>query len=211
MLFFTASSMYNLTQLSIDDTSSVSIDKYSKTLSSIRLRKQIMNFLLLLELNYCGRSSEVNKYEITEATSASFLKLQTGRNNNLFFEAIKPEIIRDYETISYIIYASSFPSNIKLVMAKIDGRPLISLSSGTSLYKGKQKINKIALNEMTRKLIVKSRSLKTTGVFLISLKGIRRYRKILLTRLKDVYPVRSIKINNLTPHNGCRAKKVRRK
>ena len=203
--------MYNFSQLSIDDTSGVLIDKYTKTLSSMRLRKQITNFLLLLELNYYRRDSEASKYQITEVTSKSILKLRTGKNDSLFFDAIKPEIIQDYETISYIIYASSSPSNIKLVMAKVDGRPLISVSSGTNLYKGKQKINKIALNEMTRKLIIKSRSLKTTGIFLISLKGIKRYRKILLTRLKDVYPVRSIKINNLTPHNGCRAKKMRRK
>ena len=64
---------------------------------------------------------------------------------------------------------------------------------------------------MIKKLIVKSRALKKTGIFLMVLKGIKRHRSSIIIRLKDIFPIRAIYVNNLKSHNGCRAKKTRKK
>ena len=114
-------------------------------------------------------------------------------------------------TSSYIIYVKILLSNIYLVICTPFGKTLIRLSAGSKIYRGKQKTSKIVLNEMIKKLIVKSRALKKTGIFLMVLKGIKRHRSSIIIRLKDIYPIRAIYVNNLKSHNGCRAKKTRKK
>lgn len=205
--------MFNLSRILENDVNKLIAQgsKYSKIISAVILQKQIFYFLLRSHFNYVTKCFLESAFRRNSATPFLFSKLPFGRRRHLFTESEESnEVQRSYDTISYIVYARLLPSNNQIVVSKVDGAPLTVFSAGTDLFKGKQKINKLALNEMTRKLIVKSRRLETTGIFAVSLKGLRRYRSILLTRLKDIYPVKVVKTNNLTPHNGCRAKKPRK-
>ena len=112
---------------------------------------------------------------------------------------------------SYTLFVKLLLSNVYLLIGTPFGKTLIRLSAGSKLYRGKQKTSKIVLNEMMKKLIVKSRSLKNTGVFLMVLKGVRRQRSSIILRLKDVYPIKALSVLNLKSHNGCRIKKNRSK
>lgn len=190
---------------------SVLVSGYPVIVLNVQLRRQILQFLLWSELICHTKCFSEGECKTNKLPHLLFHRLWPGRDNCFFTEnAESYEVQQGYETISYTIYARLLSSNTQIVLAKISGEPLISLSAGTNLYSGKQKINKLALNEMTRKLVIKSRMLEATGVFSISMGGIRRHRSILLTRLKDIYPIKIIKTNNLTPHNGCRAKKLRK-
>lgn len=112
---------------------------------------------------------------------------------------------------SYILFVKLLLSNVYLYIGTPFGKTLIRLSAGSKLYPGKQKTSKIVLNEMIKKLVVKSRTLKNTGVFLMVLKGVKRQRSSIILRLKDIYPIRALRVLNLKSHNGCRGQKNRRK
>lgn len=190
---------------------SVFVSGYPRIVFNVQLQRQILRVLLWSGLICHTKCFSEGGCETNKLPHLLFHRLWPGRDNYFFTEnAESYEVQQDYETISYTIYARLLPSNTQIVLAEISGEPLISLSAGTNLYSGKQKINKLALNEMTRKLVIKSRMLEATGVFSVSMGGIRKHRSILLTRLKDIYPIKVIKINNLTPHNGCRSKKLRK-
>jgi len=111
---------------------------------------------------------------------------------------------------SYILLVQLLLSNVYFLIGTPFGKTLISLSAGSKLYRGKQKTSKIVMNEMIKKLVIKSRALKDTGVFLMVLKGVRRQRSSIILRLKDIYPIRALYVLNLKSHNGCRVKKKRR-
>ena len=201
--------MRNLLKLSQTTLSDVCNNKYYRVVSRAKLNEQKTASLLLSELQHYKRpvTERKYKYQKIDKTLAIILKLKKTTPNRKLASFLK---LTDLKT-KQSTYANTFLSNIKVVVTKTNGEPLISLSAGTQLYKGKQKMNKIAFNEMLRRLIVNSRYLKKTAVFLVALTGIKRHRTALLARLKDVYSVKMVKVNNLIPHNGCRARKLKRK
>lgn len=208
--------MRNLLKLSQTTLSDVCNNKYYRVVSRAKLNEQKTASLLLSELQHYKRpvTERKYKYQKIDKTLAIILKLKKTTPNRKLASFLKLTDLKTKQStyaISYIIHANTFLSNIKVVVTKTNGEPLISLSAGTQLYKGKQKMNKIAFNEMLRRLIVNSRYLKKTAVFLVALTGIKRHRTALLARLKDVYSVKMVKVNNLIPHNGCRARKLKRK
>jgi ribosomal protein S11 len=93
----------------------------------------------------------------------------------------------------------------------IKGNPKISLSAGLiNLTKRQKKTQPMALINIFKILLLKARFLKDNPIAL-HFKNTKPYYESLIIRvLKDKLYIKSIQSYNLSPHNGCRPKKIKR-
>ena len=77
-------------------------------------------------------------------------------------------------------------------------------------FKGSQKTKKFALISIL-KLIVRTFHLYTRKSVSVQFKGLKRYQRLIIKKLKEKFFINSVKHIYLHPHNGCRPRKIRRK
>jgi small subunit ribosomal protein S11 len=113
--------------------------------------------------------------------------------------------------ISYIININLSPTNTIISVTDIKGNPKISLSAGLiNLTKRQKKTQPMALINIFKILLLKARFLKDNPIAL-HFKNTKPYYESLIIRvLKDKLYIKSIQSYNLSPHNGCRPKKIKR-
>lgn len=111
---------------------------------------------------------------------------------------------------SYIININLLTSNIIINITDLEGIPIIYCSSGVVNFKGSQKTKQLALINIIKKISYKSKFLKDLQVS-VHFKGIKKNRKKVLNELEKIFLIKNIKIFNLTPYNGCRPKRIRKK
>lgn len=113
--------------------------------------------------------------------------------------------------ISYIININLSPTNTIVSVTDIKGNPKISLSAGLiKLTKRQKKTQPMALINIFKVLLLKARFLKDYPTALHFKNTKSYYESLIIKVLKDKLYIKSIQSYNLSPHNGCRPKKIKR-
>lgn len=186
-------------------------DKCSLCVSSrMAARKSSLARLVILS-KYMYLTKECGKYKNLIRLHLLSMMVEKGDEQTETYPVKIDNFKEDFKMVTYFIHVKVLASNVRVLVTKVNGEALINLSAGSNTHRGKQKVNKVAVEEMLQKLVVKSRPLKNTGVFSLVVAGVKKNRTMLLSRLKDIFPISVLKTCNLSPHNGCRAKKLRRK
>ena len=113
--------------------------------------------------------------------------------------------------INYIININLTPTNTLVNITDASGHPKMAFSSGSvGLAKHQKKMQPMALIHIFRALLTKSKFLRDKPVAL-HFKNTKAYFEFLLVKaLKGHLYIKSIQSYNLSPHNGCRPKKLKR-
>jgi ribosomal protein S11 len=113
--------------------------------------------------------------------------------------------------ISYIININLSPTNTIISVTDIKGNPKIALSAGLiNLTKRQKKTQPMALINIFKVLLLKAHFLKNNPVALHFKNTKSYYESLIIKVLKDKLYIKSIQSYNLSPHNGCRPKKIKR-
>ena len=124
---------------------------------------------------------------------------------NQKFQTVKQNVI------SYIINIILSPTNNIINITDVDGNVIVSVSAGElNLTKFQKRSQPMALLSMFKVLLPKAKFLQNKVVSL-HFKNVRRFNEsFFVTALKKKVFVKSFQSYNLTPHNGCRPKKIKR-
>jgi len=113
--------------------------------------------------------------------------------------------------ISYIVNINLSLTNTIISVTDIKGNPKISLSAGLiNLTKRQKKTQPMALINIFKVLLLKARFLKKNPIALHFKNTKPYYESLIIKVLKDKLYIKSIQSYNLSPHNGCRPKKIKR-
>lgn len=113
--------------------------------------------------------------------------------------------------IVYIITVTFLKANTNINVSDIKGNIKFSLTSGSVNLTGKQKKNRLkSVSRLVSVLVKKATFLKNYPVA-VHLYNVSSYKFLILKQLQMNFFIRLIKSFNLSPYNGCRKKKVRRK
>ena len=150
----------------------------------------------------------------------SYLKTSKKRLKNLFFlfknknslSTITTKTkIKSQNTVNYIINVVVSPTNTLINVADVKGNVIITASSGLiKLTKFQKRAQPSAMVSIFKHLSTKLLFLQNQTVSL-HFKNVKRFHEsLLLTMLKNFFLIKSFQSNNLSPHNGCRPKKIKR-
>lgn len=125
---------------------------------------------------------------------------------------LKPLNVKAKENlISYIVNINLSPTNTIISVTDIKGSPKISLSAGLiNLTKRQKKTQPMALINILKVLLLKARFLRYNPIALHFKNTKSYYESLIIKGLKDKLFIKSIQSYNLSPHNGCRPKKIKR-
>ena len=113
--------------------------------------------------------------------------------------------------ISYIINVNLSLTNTLVNVTDIDGNPKIALSAGlVNLTKTQKRTQPMALINIFKALLISARFLLNKPVALHFKNTKAFYESLIIKALKDKLFIKSIQSYNLSPHNGCRPKKLKR-
>jgi ribosomal protein S11 len=113
--------------------------------------------------------------------------------------------------ISYIININLSPTNTLVNVTDVKGKPKVSFSAGLiHLTKRQKKTQPMALISIFKILLLKARFLKNKPVALHFKNTKVFYESLIVRVLKDRLFIKSVQSYNLSPHNGCRPKKLKR-
>ena len=113
--------------------------------------------------------------------------------------------------VTYIITISFLKANTTIHVSDIQGNLKLFYSAGSVNLSGKQKRKRrIAISKLIPLLLKKATFLGTKPVAL-HLNNVNFYKNLIVRKLKRNLYIKTIKIFNQTPYNGCRKKKLRRK
>ena len=113
--------------------------------------------------------------------------------------------------VNYIVNVNLSPTNTLINVTDVVGNPRVSLSAGfADLTKKQKKKQPVALINIFRILLSKARFLKNKPIAL-HFKNAKKFHVFFLLRaLKNKLFIKSVRILDFLPHNGCRPKKIRR-
>ena len=164
-----------------------------------RNNKKIYIFKLLKVINF------LNTIKISKKLSGLIY------NSHSKLNASKQYKIKNQNIVSYIINVVLSPTNTVVNITDINGNVLISISAGlANLTKFQKKSQPTALITIFKLLMLKSKFLENKAVAL-HFKNVKRFHEALIIKaLKRFVLIKSFQSYNLTPHNGCRPKKLKR-
>jgi|AntRauTorckE5430_2_1112549.scaffolds.fasta_scaffold00054_23 ribosomal protein S11 len=114
-------------------------------------------------------------------------------------------------SVSYIININLSPTNTLVNVTDVKGKPKVSFSAGLiQLTKRQKKTQPMALISIFKVLLLKARFLKDKPVALHFKNTKVFYESLIVRVLKDRLFIKSVQSYNLSPHNGCRPKKLKR-
>ena len=130
---------------------------------------------------------------------------------NVDFQNIKELKLAKQNVISYIINTILSPTNTIVNVTDVNGNVIISISAGLiKLTKFQKKSQPMALLNIFKVLLSKAKFLQNKAVAL-HFKNVKRFHEsFFITALKKKVFIKSFQSYNLTPHNGCRPKKIKR-
>lgn len=119
-------------------------------------------------------------------------------------------MLKKIENIYYIHILFTF-NNIFYILLDLNGNILLWTSSGRNKIKGLKKITlnsiKTNLNEIFLHILQTNKNVS----FYIKLKGLNKFKKILLNQLKQYsFNILCIYDETIIAHNGCKLKKRRK-
>jgi ribosomal protein S11 len=159
---------------------------------------------------YISKLIELIKFLNILKTSKKKLK-KMPRNITKFSINEKRALIVKQNVISYIINIVLSPTNTIVNVTDVDKNVIISISAGAiNLTKFQKKSQPMALLNIFKFLLPKAKFLQNKAVAL-HFKNVKRFHEsFFITALKKKLFIKSFQSYNLTPHNGCRPKKIKR-
>lgn len=170
---------------------------------------------LATNLNNLFKNFSIKKQYIKKLKKQSSLLSSALRNN---YRSINPKLFKPIDlnsindhVILYIIDITFTRSNTLLHIMDSAGKLKFYSSAGHLEHKGKnKKFRANVLKSFYRVLITKLKFLKDKPVAL-HLKNVGFSKFSIIKKLKTKFFIKTVKVFNLFPFNGCRSKKVRRK
>jgi ribosomal protein S11 len=146
--------------------------------------------------------NQINQLEQIKKKNYKELGQKSMENNNF----LKQDL-----TVYYIINISFLKANTTIHLSDIKGNIKLFYSAGDIGLKGKQKTKRrIAISKLIVILLKKAPFVNKKPVAL-HLNNIKFYKRLIIKQLKRNLFIKIIKSFNLTPYNGCRKRKIRRK
>ena len=140
----------------------------------------------------------------------NFAKQKQNFNNINTKKILSNQSVKQVLT-NYIINIQTSQTNTLISVTDIKGKTIISLSSGSLKLKKKQKKTQpLAIMTILKHLILKVNFLYNK-IVVIHFKNVKiYYESVVIKLLSNILFIKSIKSYNLSPHNGCRPKKLKR-
>ncbi len=148
-------------------------------------------------------------YFIIEEIKIKKHKVKLFKNNKINYIAdfnFNNKII----TISYILKFIIYKKSIMLHLTNNKGITLFYLNSGLLKILTNKKINKHNVLKALSTILENINFSKHNNIALHFNSNIKQFNKIIIKFIKPNYKINIIKLFNLTPHNGCRPKKIKR-
>ena len=158
-------------------------------------------------------SNNKKDYVLKLIKTINFLNNLKGSKNffflNNFLKAPNKKVKQNL--INYVINVILSPTNTVVNVTDVQGNVIISISAGAiNLTKFQKKAQPMALLNIFKTLLVKAKFLQNKSVA-IHFKNVKRFHEsFFINTLKSKLYIKSIQSYNLTPHNGCRPKKLKR-
>lgn len=148
--------------------------------------------------------------------SEKFSLLETDQDFKKFsFNRISGDLKKPLEKekflIVYIITVTFLKANTNINVSDIKGNVKLSFTSGLVNLVGKQKKNRLKSVSRLISLLAKKATFLKNYPVAIHLHNVSSYKFLILKKLKAHFFIRLVKSFNLSPYNGCRKRKVRRK
>lgn len=155
-------------------------------------------------------TKKLSPTEVQLLTTNTILKDFAKEKQNFSSKKILINPIKQVLT-NYIISIHTSQTNTLVSVTDIKGKIIISLSSGSlKLKKRQKKTQPLAIMTILKHLILKA-SFLHNKIIVIHFKNVRTYYESLIIKLlSNILFIKSIKSYNLSPHNGCRPKKLKR-
>jgi len=162
----------------------------------------IYKLIKLIKILNILKTSKKKLKKLSDSIKKQKLKFY---NNNQKFKMAKQNVI------NYIINIMLSPTNTIVNVTDTNGNVIISISAGgINLTKFQKKAQPMALLNIFKVLLSKAKFLQNNSVAL-HFKNVKRFHEsFFITALKKKIFVKSFQSYNLTPHNGCRPKKIKR-
>lgn len=126
---------------------------------------------------------------------------------------LKPKTLKKKKQtlINYVVNIQTSQTNTIINITNIKGNSILSVTAGSLNFNKKQKKTQpLALLNILKKILLKSNFLNDK-IIAIHFKNVKIYYESLVIRmLQKLLFIKSIKSYNLSPHNGCRPKKIKR-
>ena len=170
------------------------------------MKKKKKSKSLFVEKEYKNRLLKLsNTLLALKNTQTEGLGTELEKNSNF----ITKKKLNDY--VNYIININITLTNSIVSVTDIKGNVLVSMSSGNVNLTSKQKKQQpLALINLFKALLIKAKFLKGKPVALHFKNTKIFYETLVINLLQNKYYIVSIQSYNLTPHNGCRPKKLKR-
>lgn len=113
--------------------------------------------------------------------------------------------------INYVINIQTSQTNTIINITNITGNTILSITAGSLNFNKKQKKTQpLALLNILKKILLKANFLNNK-IIAIHFKNVKiYYESLVIKMLQNLIFIKSIKSYNLSPHNGCRPKKIKR-
>lgn len=131
------------------------------------------------------------------------------KNNPLYYISYF-DFINIKISINYIIKFIIYKKNIMLHLTDIKGTTLLYINSGLLNNLKNQKINKHTILKTLSIVLENVHFSKNSQIAIHFNSNLKNFNKLIIKFIKSNYKINIIKLFNLTPHNGCRPKKLKR-
>lgn len=146
------------------------------------------------------------KFSLLE-TNSDCKKFSFNRIPNNFKKPLEKEKF----LIVYIITVTFLKANTNINVSDIKGNVQLSLTSGSVNLIGKQKKNRLKSVSRLVPLLLKKAPFLRNYPIAVHLYNVNYNKFLVLKQLKENFFISLVKSFNLSPYNGCRKKKIRRK
>jgi len=174
-------------------------------LSKAVSNKKKIYILKLLKLIKFLNHSKIHKRQIKNLSG--FLT----KNSAKPFTYNKVNKVKNQNVVNYIINVILSPTNTVVNVTDISGNVVVSISAGLiNLTKFQKKSQPTAVINIFKFLMMKAQFLQNKTVSL-HFKNVKRFHEsLIISVLKRFFLIKSFQSYNLSPHNGCRPKKIKR-
>ena len=138
-----------------------------------------------------------------DKNKSHFIQITTTKNHTI--------LEQNFKKLLFLILKINFlNSNIMIDLTNTFGKTVFKYSAGFLKFKNAYKTKKIAINTLLKKIKFEMRKFKKNNLALHIL-GNRKHKKFTLSNLKNFLTIKTVKNFNLTPFNGCKTRKKKRK
>ena len=142
-------------------------------------------------------------YHLEQIKKKSYKKLGIKIVNNSY--------LKQNLTVFYVINISFLKANTIIHLSDIKGNIKLFYSAGKIGVTGKQKTKRRTVITKLITLLLRKAPFINKKPVALHLNNVKFYKRLILKQLKRNLFITVIKSFNLTPYNGCRKKKIRRK